>query len=701
MDSSMPSHPSNVPSEVTALPQDTNTKSYLSKLVGHVPGAYENIFSLERALDDDDSDDDVAEEMDEPPAGQLRVLLTREEKQRLRQPWRSSLIVKLFGKSFELQYFTQRLISLWNPSGNMDCVDLGYGFFLVTFNTRADFAKVIRDGPWFVGRQFLTMRLWEPCFRPSKATFSAVAIWVRLPELPIEFYSEKLLSKLGNRIGPLLRIDSRTYLGVRGKYARLCVQVDLTKPLPTTIWIGDFEQPLQYEGIDQLCFHCGIIGHTATRCPTLVPPPTSLPSTSPSSSSSAQHALVNVSPPTSNEEQTYGPWLIVQNRKRKNPISVSRNLRTPTSLPAATRATTAASNADTQKQRAPTPIIGKLPPPVKTRPNHHRMPRQLADNDNRGKDKTAALITTPVTQGEVKILSKGISILSDPRDHLSSPASSGLPVGQIPDNSPYPKQCSDEGYVEILVTSLPPSSVSPKLPIIHTEISTKPDTNIPSHGKSKNLHPEEQEAPLLDKQNEQFPYIQEVLPYSHQKEPCPGHESNLSTALLGSSTSEPNARMVDNKLKSPTESRRRYDRLHPGAGQQRKATTGNCSDRCLDGDSTTTPTRSRSRSPLSHRGVHIASDCSRTLLSTPQRTESLETHPSVGNNVGHMDPARAVNSNHQKNHQYSSLDSNNKLRDEFNDDTPKLPCSQTGNLDCNMADATRRVGNFPLSDSHH
>ncbi|PKI35272.1 hypothetical protein CRG98_044335 [Punica granatum] len=167
-------------SDVLPASKEAHSQSNLTKLVGHIPGAYENIFCLERGLEDDDFDDDVVEDMDSSQEGQLCVLLTREEKQNLQQPWRSSLIVKLFGKSFELQYFTRRIKSLWNPSRNMECVDLGYGFFLVTFNNRSDFSKVIRDGPWFVGRQFLTMRLWEPCFRPSKATFSAVTVGNRI-----------------------------------------------------------------------------------------------------------------------------------------------------------------------------------------------------------------------------------------------------------------------------------------------------------------------------------------------------------------------------------------------------------------------------------------------------------------------------------------------------------------------------------------
>ena len=35
----------------------------------------------------------------------------------------------------------------------------------------------------------------------------------------------------------------------QGKYTRLCIQIDINKPLVNTILIGNFEQAVTYEGI--------------------------------------------------------------------------------------------------------------------------------------------------------------------------------------------------------------------------------------------------------------------------------------------------------------------------------------------------------------------------------------------------------------------------------------------------------------------
>lgn len=75
--------------------------------------------------------------------------------------------------------------------------------------------------------------------------------------MPIEFYDPTSLLKIGIAIGPVLRIDSHTVNGARGRFSRLCVQVNLDKPLVRNVYIGKLAQSVQYEGINSLCFSCG------------------------------------------------------------------------------------------------------------------------------------------------------------------------------------------------------------------------------------------------------------------------------------------------------------------------------------------------------------------------------------------------------------------------------------------------------------
>jgi hypothetical protein len=165
--------------------------------------------------------------------------------------------VKTFGRNVGIMFLSSKVKALWSPFGRMDCIDIGHDYYLIKFELKADLDNVLKGGPWFMGQHFLVICQWEPDFRPSTATFSSVAVWVRLRELPIEYYEPSLLKKIGHAIGPVLRIDAHTMNGARGKFARLCIQVNLEKPLPMTVYIRQKRmQPIQYEGINQLCFCC-------------------------------------------------------------------------------------------------------------------------------------------------------------------------------------------------------------------------------------------------------------------------------------------------------------------------------------------------------------------------------------------------------------------------------------------------------------
>ena len=92
--------------------------------------------------------------------------------------------------------------------GRMDCVNLGQDFFLTRFAVKEDHDRVLKGGPWFVRGHYLSIKCWEPNFKVSSITLSSVAVWVQLPELPIDYYEPLVLREIGEAIGSVLRIDS-------------------------------------------------------------------------------------------------------------------------------------------------------------------------------------------------------------------------------------------------------------------------------------------------------------------------------------------------------------------------------------------------------------------------------------------------------------------------------------------------------------
>ena len=179
-------------------------------MVGAIPGAFEQAFGFE-SLMQEDLELDTEEE--NPHEGSARVCFSKEEKACIRAPWQHALIIKLFGRKVGFLFLNSKIHNMWNLVGRMEYINLGLDYFLVNFELVEDVEKILKGGPWFVGQHFLAIRQWEPKFKASSATFSPIAVWVRLPELPIEFYDPASLLKIGKAIGLVLRIDSPQLMG--------------------------------------------------------------------------------------------------------------------------------------------------------------------------------------------------------------------------------------------------------------------------------------------------------------------------------------------------------------------------------------------------------------------------------------------------------------------------------------------------------
>ncbi|KAK7848414.1 hypothetical protein CFP56_005038 [Quercus suber] len=224
--------------------------SYRDRLVGAIPSAFEQAFGFDCSMNEDFESNNEEEQSHE---GSTRVCFSKEEKICMRSPWQKVLIIKTFGRRMGFSFLVEKIQSMWKPSGGMDCIDLGFDYYLVKFELVNDVDYILKGGPWFIGQQFLAIRQWEPEFKASSTTLSSVAVWIRLPKLPIEFYETNALLKIGRAIGPVLWIDSHTANGERGRFVRMCIPVNLNKPLIKTVYLGKLAQCVQYEGINALC----------------------------------------------------------------------------------------------------------------------------------------------------------------------------------------------------------------------------------------------------------------------------------------------------------------------------------------------------------------------------------------------------------------------------------------------------------------
>lgn len=139
-------------------------------------------------------------------------------------------------------------MEMWKPTEPLTLIDLGDDFYIAKFTNPENMQKALHSGSWFVTRSFLSVRHWEPNFILEEATQSHTAIWIRLPHFPTEFYDKKILERIGNKLGTLLKIDTCTSTTLRGRYARIYIQVPLDEPVKTFVNVDTHRQSMIYEG---------------------------------------------------------------------------------------------------------------------------------------------------------------------------------------------------------------------------------------------------------------------------------------------------------------------------------------------------------------------------------------------------------------------------------------------------------------------
>ncbi|XP_073273316.1 uncharacterized protein [Primulina huaijiensis] len=171
------------------------------------------------------------------------------------------------GRSIGYNYIFRRIEALWKPKAPIDLVALDNDYFIVRFASIDDYYYAKFGGPWMVMDHYLIAKEWSPNFDPLSDNTNKLLIWVRFPCLLVEYYDKELLMKIGRKIGRPIRVDQATSLVSRGKFARICVEVDITKPLLAKFMLRRKVRRIEYEGIHMVCFTCGVYGHHQGDCP--------------------------------------------------------------------------------------------------------------------------------------------------------------------------------------------------------------------------------------------------------------------------------------------------------------------------------------------------------------------------------------------------------------------------------------------------
>jgi len=160
-------------------------------------------------------------------------------------------------------------------SGPWSLRSLGRGFYEFTFASHEDLCKVWAAGTVSLKPGVLRLFEWSKDFNMHTQRQTHAQVWICLWELPQEYWMERTLLEIAGVVGTPLLIDQVTKNRLFGLYARILVDLDLSKYFFYEVMVERegfvFPIAIEYERLPDFCTHCKSIGHNVNSCHWLHP----------------------------------------------------------------------------------------------------------------------------------------------------------------------------------------------------------------------------------------------------------------------------------------------------------------------------------------------------------------------------------------------------------------------------------------------
>jgi len=161
-----------------------------------------------------------------------------------------ALIIRMFDKRYWLSSTETTFKGQVDPKrgSNFSLIDIGCDYYVTRFTNMEDYDHVMMNDPWMIEDNYLVIREWVPNFVPEEDNITKSIAWVQIPKISVEYFNKQfLLHKIGQKIGGVIKVDSTTANVERGQYTRMCVEVDVTKPLLSKFRLNGRVWGIQYE----------------------------------------------------------------------------------------------------------------------------------------------------------------------------------------------------------------------------------------------------------------------------------------------------------------------------------------------------------------------------------------------------------------------------------------------------------------------
>ncbi|XP_073124567.1 uncharacterized protein [Henckelia pumila] len=171
--------------------------------------------------------------------------------------------------------FKQQMPRILQAMKNIEITSMGDNIFVLDFKALQDRVRALKGGPWNFFKDLIIFVEPKGMQNSRTMSFDTISIWTQCYNLPLACMHRDILKKVGSQIGVVEEVDTREDGFSSGRFARIRVRLDVSKPIKKFISISsrqdneDIIVPLAYERLPDYCYNCGCIGHSFRDCTTV------------------------------------------------------------------------------------------------------------------------------------------------------------------------------------------------------------------------------------------------------------------------------------------------------------------------------------------------------------------------------------------------------------------------------------------------
>ncbi|XP_049414593.1 uncharacterized protein LOC125877301 [Solanum stenotomum] len=124
------------------------------------------------------------------------------------------------------------------------------GYFVVRFANEEERDMALCSGPHHLLRRHVIMKPWVPEFNFKEEILTTIPLWIKLPNLPLNYWNSVVLSKICSCLGKPLYADECTTQISRISFARILVEVDKCLQVGHS-YVEKLEAPIQFQKKNQ------------------------------------------------------------------------------------------------------------------------------------------------------------------------------------------------------------------------------------------------------------------------------------------------------------------------------------------------------------------------------------------------------------------------------------------------------------------